>query len=180
MLQLSRQDRSQAELLLKTFTEHALSGAVFFDKNLVATINNAIDAIDLVLSKQLSKIIHDESFKKLEGSWRGLKNLLFESETSTNLRIRMMNITKHECFRDLDKAVEFDQSQLYRKIYESEYGTPGGEPYAAIVGDFEFCNHPNDIDMLRNLSAISAASFCPFISAVSPELFGFSAWKDLV
>ena len=99
---------------------------------------------------------------------------------STNLRIRLLNISKRECYRDLDKAVEFDQSQLYRKVYESEYGTPGGEPYAAIVGDYEFTNHPNDLDMLRHLSSVSAASFCPFISAASPELFGFETWTDLV
>jgi type VI secretion system protein ImpC len=171
--------RSQTELLLKTLTTNALKGTISWDKNLVETISKAIEAIDAKLSKQLSHIMHHEKFKRLEGSWLGLKHLVHSSETGTNLRIRMLTISKRECFRDLDKAVEFDQSQLYRKVYESEYGSPGGEPYGAMIGDFEFTNHPEDIDTLRHISAVSAASFCPFISAAGPELFGFEQWKDL-
>jgi type VI secretion system protein ImpC len=172
-------ERSQAELLLKTLTEGALDGTVLWNKNVTATINDAIEAIDAMLSKQLASIMHHQNFQQLEGSWRGLKKLVHNSETGVNMRIRLFSASKKECYRDLDRAVEFDQSQLYKKIYENEFGTPGGEPYGVLLGDYEFTNHPSDIDMLRHLSSVAAASFCPFVSAASPELFGFEKWNDL-
>ena len=172
-------ERSQAEQLLKTLTEGALDGTVLWNKNVAATINDAIESIDAVISKQLAKIMHSEGFQKLEGSWRGLHKLVHNSETGTNMKIRVFNASKKELYRDLDRAIEFDQSQLYRKIYENEFGTPGGEPYGVMLGDYEFTNHPNDIDMLRHISSVAAASFCPFVAASSPELFGFEKWDDL-
>jgi len=172
-------ERSQAEKLLSTLAQSALEGTVTWDKNVVASINKAIASIDATISKQLANIMHAEEFKKLEGSWRGLHHLVHDTETSVNLRIRVLNVSKRELGRDLDKAVEFDQSQLYRKVYESEFGSPGGEPYGAMLGDYEFSNHPEDIDMLRHISEVAAASFCPFVTAPAPQLFGFEKWQDL-
>jgi type VI secretion system protein ImpC len=172
-------ERDTASDLIKTLTDSALQGTVTWDKSLTASINKAISSIDALLSTQLAKVMHDEGFKKLEGSWRGLHHLVFKTETSVNLKIRMLNVTKKELYKDLDKAVEFDQSQLYRKIYESEFGTPGGQPYGVMVGDFEFSNHPDDMTMLKHISEVSAAGFCPFVTAPSPELFGFDQWSDL-
>ena len=91
------------------------------------------------------------------------------SETSAQLKIKVMNISKRELFKDLDEAVEFDQSQIFKKIYENEFGTPGGEPYGALIGDYEFTNHPEDVDLLSKMSNVAAAAFCPFITAASPE-----------
>ena len=179
ILATKQTERSQTEKLLKALTQSALQGTLTWNKNIVSSINNAIASIDETISKQLTKIMHNDTFKKCEGSWRGLHHLVHDTQTSINLRIRVFNISKHELFCDLDKAVEFDQNQLYRKIYENEYGSPGGEPYAVMLGDYEFTNHPDDIDMLRQLSEVASAAFCPFITASSPTLFGFETWKDL-
>ena len=165
--------------LLKTLTKEAMSGTVKWDKNLTVTINSAIAAIDKVMSKQLAAIMHNEKFQKLEGSWRGLHHLVSNSETSSQLKIRMMNISKKELGRDLEKAVEFDQSQTFKKIYEAEFGTAGGEPYAALVGDYEFTAHPDDLNLLTSMSNIGAAGFCPFIASAGPKMFGLESFTEL-
>ena len=85
------------------------------------------------------------------------------------LKIKVLNVSKRELFKDVDRAVEFDQSQIFKKLYENEFGTPGGEPYGALIGDYEFTNHPEDIDLLGKMSNVAAAAFCPFISAAAPE-----------
>ena len=171
--------RDETEDLLKTLTQEAMKGTVTWNKNLTVTINSAIAAIDKALSAQLSAIMKNEKFQKLEGSWRGLHHLVSNSETSNQLKIRMLNISKKELSRDLEKAVEFDQSQIFKKIYESEFGTAGGEPYSALIGDYEFSSHPDDINLLTNMSNIAAAGFCPFISASAPEMFGFESFTEL-
>ncbi len=171
--------RDETEELLKTLTKGAMDGTVKWDKNLTVTINNAIAAIDHAMSKQLSAIMQNEKFQKLEGSWRGLNHLIMNCETSADLKIRMLNISKKELTKDLEKAVEFDQSQIFKKIYESEFGTAGGEPYAALIGDFEFSGHPEDLNMLTSMSNVAAAGFCPFISAADPKMFGFESFTEL-
>ena len=169
----------RAKELLKTLTEEALKGTVTYSKNLTVTFNKAISMIDEKMSKQLNAIIHDAKFLKLEGSWRGLHHLIMNSETSSNLKIRVVNVSKRELYKDLSKAVEFDQSQVFKKIYENEFGTPGGEPYGAMIGDYEFTNHPEDIELLGQMSNVAAAAFAPFISAASPKLFGFNEYSEL-
>ena len=165
--------------LVRTLVEQANRGTVTFDRNLPRTIERAIAMIDATLSSQLNEIIHDPKFLKLEGSWRGLHYLVMNSETGTNLKIRLLNASKRELHRDLSRAVEFDQSQLFRKIYENEFGTPGGEPYGALVGDYEWTNHPDDIEALRLISNVSAAAFAPFISAAGAGMMGFENWTEL-
>jgi len=172
-------ERDRSTELLKTFAEQALEGVVTWDRNLTVTINKAIDQIDTAMSKQLAEIMHAEKLQKLEGTWRGLQHLVMNSETGASLKIKVFNAKKKEIFKDLDKAVEFDQSQTFKKLYENEFGTPGGEPYGALIGDFEFTNHPDDVDMLANMSHVAAAAFCPFISAADPKLFGFGDWTEL-
>src|SRR5690606_15322078 len=126
--------RDEAQDLIANLTKQAMSGTVTWDRNLTKTINNAITAIDAAISKQLSAIMHHEKLQKVEGSWRGLNHMVMNSETGTGLKIRMFNVSKRELFKDLDKAVEFDQSQTFKKIYEAEFGTAGGEPYGALIG----------------------------------------------
>lgn len=169
----------RAKELLQTLTEQALKGTVTFDRNVGHTLERGIAAIDAAISKQLAAILHDPKFQKLEGSWRGLHHLVMNSETGETLKIRVLNIDKRTLFKDLAKAAEFDQSQLFKKLYENEFGTPGGEPYGALVGDYEFTNHPEDIDMLTKISSVSAAAFCPFVSAVAPEMLGLSSYTEL-
>jgi type VI secretion system protein ImpC len=168
-----------AKDLVKNLVEQSLAGTVTFDKNLTRTIDRAIKSIDAKMSKQLAAIMHHPKFTKLEGSWRGLNHLVMNSNTGAGLKIKVMNLTKRELNRDLTKAVEFDQSQLFKKIYENEFGTPGGEPYGALIGDYEWVNHPDDIESLRLISNVSAAAFAPFISAAGAGMFGFESWTEL-
>jgi type VI secretion system protein ImpC len=172
-------ERSRAEDLVRTLAEEALKGTVKWDRNLTQTLNKAVAAMDAMLSKQLAAIMHNKDFQKQESTWRGLHHLVMNSETSATLKIKVLNVTKKELFKDVDKAVEFDQSQIFKKLYENEFGTPGGEPYGAIIGDFEFTNHPEDTELLGKMSNVAAAGFCPFLSAASPEMFGFDKWADL-
>lgn len=172
-------ERSRAEELLKTLTEEALRGTITFDKDVTRTLNSAIAALDAKMSRQLSAIMHHPSFQQLEGTWRGLNHLVMNSETGTQLKIRVLNCDKRELFKDMDRAVEFDQSQLFKKIYEDEFGTPGGAPYGALIGDYQFTNHPEDIDLLTKVSGVAASAFCPFISAGAPQLMGFDDWTEL-
>jgi type VI secretion system protein ImpC len=169
----------RAEELLRTLTEQALEGTVTYSKNLTLSITEAIKQIDAKISKQLAVVMHNPKFQQLEGSWRGLHYLTMNTETSASLKIRVINWSKRDLFRDLSRASEFDQSQLFKKIYESEFGTPGGQPYGALIGDYEFTNHPEDIDTLRLISNVAAASFAPFIAAASPRLLGLDSYREL-
>ena len=172
-------EKPRRDELIRSLVEESLKGTVHFDKNVSKTITRAIAAIDETLSGQLAAIMHNPDFQKLEGSWRGLHHLVMNSETGAQLKLRVLNVNKRELFKDLDKAVEFDQSQAFKKIYEAEFGSPGGEPYGAIIGDYEFSNHPEDIDLLSKMSQVSAAGFCPFISAASPKLIGMESFTEL-
>ena len=169
----------RAELLLRTLTEEALSGTVTYSRNLTVTINQAIAALDSKLSKQLAAVMHHPDFVALEGSWRGLRHLVMNSETSSNLKIRVLNASKKDISRDLIKATEFDQSLTFKAIYENEFGTPGGEPYGALIGNFEFTQSNEDIELLRGMASVAAAGFCPFIASASPDMFGFQNFSEL-
>lgn len=168
----------RAQNLLRTLTDQALKGTVKYDRNLTVTLNQAIAKLDRTISEQLAAIMQAPEFAK-RGTWRGLNYLVKNSETSVNLKIRVMNAGKRELARDLEKAVEFDQSRLFKAIYEDEFGTPGGEPLGAIIGDYEFDNSFDDVQLLQGVSSIAAAAFAPFISAASPHMFGFEDYRDL-
>ena len=172
-------DRSRAQELIRTLTEEALKGTITWSKDVTRTITVGIKAIDEALSRQLAAVMHAPEFQKMEGSWRGLNHLVMNSETSAQLKIRVLNVGKRELFKDLDRAVEFDQSQIFKKLYENEFGSPGGEPYGALIGDYEFGSHPEDIDLLSKMSNVAAASFCPFVTAAAPSLFGFDSFTEL-
>lgn len=135
--------------------------------------------IDVELEKQVNEILHNQKFQALEGAWRGLHYLVMNTETSTQLKLRLLNATKQEILNDLDKAVEFDQSSLFKKVYEEEYGTFGGHPYSCLVGDFEFTRHPQDMELLMKISNVAAAAHAPFITAASPRLFDFDSFNSL-
>jgi type VI secretion system protein ImpC len=169
----------RAQELVKTLVEQALTGTVAFDRNLSRTFERAIAAIDRKLSEQLNEIVHHPRFIQLEGSWRGLNYLVMNSETGTSLRLRVLNLSKRELLRDLTRAVEFDQSTLWKHIYENEFGTPGGEPYGALIGDYEWTAHPDDIEALRLVSNIAAGAFAPFVSGAGAKMFGFENWTEL-
>jgi type VI secretion system protein ImpC len=169
----------QAHLLIKTLTNEALKGTFTFSKNLTVSFNQAIALIDEQLSTQVAAILHHPDFSKLEGSWRGLNHLVMNSETGTQLKIKVLNVSKKELAKDLAKAVEFDQSDTFKRIYESEFGIAGGEPYGALIGDYEFTNHPEDLDCLTSMSNVAAASYAPFISATNSKMFGLEDFREL-
>ena len=169
----------EAKDLVKNLVEQALAGTITFDRNLSRTFSQAMAAIDRKLSEQLNAIMHHPKFTQLEGSWRGLHYLTQNSETGAGLKIRVMNASKRDLGRDLQRAAEFDQSTLFKAIYENEFGQAGGEPYGALIGDYEWTNHPEDVETLRLVSQISASAFAPFISGVGCKMFGFESWTEL-
>jgi type VI secretion system protein ImpC len=123
--------------------------------------------------------MHDQAFQKLEGTWRGLHYLVHQSETGEHLKIRVMNVSKRDLFKDLEKAVEFDQSQLFKKVYEEEYGTLGGQPFGMLVGDYEFDYRAEDVGLLRMISNVAAMAHAPFVAAVAPKMFKFDRLDEL-
>lgn len=169
----------EARGLIKALTEQALQGTVTWDKNITVTLQKAIQALDGVISSQLSEVMHAPELLSLEGTWRGLNHLVQNSETSTSLKIRMLNASKKDVQRDLSKALDFDQSELFKRLYEDEFGSAGGEPYGALIGDYEITNSAEDIDMLQSMAGLGAASLCPFITAASPAMFELDNWQEM-
>lgn len=149
------------------------------DKGVVAMINERVAAIDRILSDQLNAIIHHDEFQKLEGSWRGLHDMVFGTETGPTLKLRLLNVSKKELLKDLESAVDHDMSVLFKKIYEEEYGTFGGNPYSVLIGDYYFGRHPQDVALLQRLSKVAAAAHAPFITAAAPSLFDMSEFTEL-
>ncbi len=140
--------RSRAKDLISEFVSQVMEGAMTVSKDTEAMINARIAQIDKLLSDQLNEVMHHDDFQKLEASWRGLFYLVSQSETGEKLKIRVMNTTKNELLKDMEKATEFDQSTLFKKIYEEEFGMFGGASYGALIGDYEFGNHPQDLSLL--------------------------------
>lgn len=149
------------------------------DQGVVDMINQRIAQIDELMSKQMNAIMHAPEFQALESSWRGLHDMVTNTETSTRLKLRLLNITKKELLRDLEKAVDHDMSSLFKKIYEEEYGTFGGHPFSCLIGDYYFGRHPQDITLLDKISHVAAAAHAPFISSASPALFDMKRFTDL-
>ncbi|WP_433898008.1 type VI secretion system contractile sheath large subunit [Pseudomonas sp. PSE1(2024)] len=173
----SQQD--YARDMLAEFATQVLDEGMAIDKDTVAMINDRISQIDELISAQLNEVLHHPDLQKLEASWRGLYMLVQNTETSTRLKLRLLNVTQKELQNDLEKAVEFDQSALFKKIYEEEYGTFGGHPFSLLVGDYTFGRHPQDIGLLEKLSNVAAAAHAPFIAAASPRLFDMNSFTEL-
>jgi len=171
--------RERGKDLVKEFVAQVLEGSMTIAKDAEMMINARIAQIDHLLSIQLNEIMHHSAFQKLEGSWRGLKYLMDNSETGVGLKIRVLNASKKELLRDIEKAPEFDQSALFKKIYEEEYGVFGGAPFGALVGDFEFGKHPEDMALLEGISHIAAQAHAPFISGTAPDLFNLESFTSL-
>jgi type VI secretion system protein ImpC len=147
----------------------------------LATVSGMIAAIDRKVSDQINEIMHHQEFKTLEGSWRGLNHLVNNTETDEKLKVRFFNISKREISRTIrsHKGVAWDQSPLFKKIYEEEFGTPGGEPFGVLVGDYYFDHSPPDVEILRGMAQIAAAAHAPFISGTSPALMNMQSWQEL-
>jgi len=171
--------RERGKDLVKEFVAQVVAGHMTLSRDADASINARIAQIDHLISLQLNEILHHPSFQKLEGTWRGIKYLLNQSETSTQLKIRVLNASKKEILRDLQRAAEFDQSATFKKIYEEEFGIFGGEPFGALIGDFEFGRHPEDIEFLERISQVAAAAHAPFLTAANSELLNLESFTQL-
>ncbi|MDR0662240.1 MAG: type VI secretion system contractile sheath large subunit, partial [Holosporales bacterium] len=144
-----------------------------------AFINKEVQKIDTAINGQLNEVLHHADFLGLEGTWRGLQYLVMNTETSTHLKLRVANVTKTELLDDLERAVEFDQSALFKKVYEEEYGTFGGTPYSCLIGGYEFTRSPQDIELLSKISSVAAAAHTPFIAMAGSTLFDMDTYTHL-
>lgn len=173
--------RSAVKSAVQVLAEEAMRGTTVRRDDVLTYIEDVIAEIDKKISKQLNVIMHHAEFTKLEGSWRGLHHLVFNTETDTQLKIKVMNVSKKDVHRTLKsfKGAAWDQSPLFKKIYEEEFGTPGGCPFGTLVGDFEFDHSAPDVECLRDLSKIAASAHCPFIAAAGPRLMQMETWQEL-
>src|ERR1700735_450685 len=171
--------RERGKSLIKEFVSQVLEGSMTIGRDADQMITARVAQIDHLISIQLNEVLHHPQFQKLEGTWRGLKYLLDQSETSTLLKIRILNASKKELLRDLQRAPEFDQSAMFKKVYEEEYGLFGGEPFGALVGDYEFSKHPEDLELLEKVSQVAASAHAPFLSAASAELLNMESFTNL-
>ena len=175
----SSTEHARAKDIISELVSQVMDGTVVVSDNLAATIDARVAELDSLISKQLSAILHAPEFQKLESSWTGLNYLVKNSATGQNLKIKMLNATKKELVKDFQSALEFDQSTMFKKVYEEEFGTFGGAPFGALLGDFEITRQPEDMYFIEQMSHVAAASHAPFISAASPELFGLETYSDL-
>lgn len=171
--------KAWAKDLIGEFVGQVMEGTMVVSKDMEAMINTRISQLDQLISSQLNEVMHHESFQKLEGSWRGLQYLVSKSETGQRLKIRVLNVSKKDMLKDMEKASEFDQSALFKQIYEEEFGTFGGASYGTLIGDYEFSNHPQDIALLEKISQVAAAAHAPFIAAAAPQLFNWESFTEL-
>lgn len=156
------EQQKHARELLAEFALQVLDKKMTISRDTVAMINDHIKRIDELISKQLNKVLHHPEFQALESSWRGLHYLVKNSETSSRLKLRLLDASKKDLQNDLEKAVDVDTSALFKKIYEEEYGTFGGHPFSVLIGDYYFTRQTPDISLLEKLASVAAAAHAPF------------------
>ncbi|HYP13119.1 MAG TPA: type VI secretion system contractile sheath large subunit [Bryobacteraceae bacterium] len=171
--------RERGKDLVKEFVNQVLEGSMTVSKDVEAMIKARIAQIDHLVSIQLNEILHHPDFQKLEGSWRGLKYLLSQSETGEGLKIKVLNVSKKELLKDLQRAPEFDQSALFKKVYEEEFGIFGGTPFGALIGDFACGKSPEDIEFLERVSQVASAAHAPFLTGADPAMFNIDTFTQL-
>lgn len=177
----SERARTEVESAVSTLAGYALKNVNLISEDTVKSIEELIAQIDQKLTEQINLILHHPDFQKLEGTWRGLHYLVNNTESDEYLKIRVFNISKVELAKNLKKfaGTAWDQSPVFKKLYEEEYGQFGGEPFGCIVGDYYFDNSPADVGLLSNMSKISAAMHAPFLSAAAPTLLQMDSWSEL-
>lgn len=172
---------NQVNTAVSTLAEYALKDATIISDDAIKSIQSIIAGLDQKISEQLNLVLHHPDFQKLEGAWRGLHYLVNNTETDELLKIRVLNISKNELGKTLKKfkGAAWDQSPLFKKLYEEEYGTFGGEPFGCLVGDFYFDHSPQDVELLGEMSKVCAAAHTPFISGVAPSVLQMDSWSEL-
>src|SRR5262245_50444390 len=175
----SQKEAERVKDYFKQFLDQVVQPGQVVSKDVEQNIKFWIAQIDKKLTVQLNEVMHHADFQKLEGTWRGLHYLVHQSETGERLKIRVLNVKKQELFKDLEKAAEFDQSQLFKKVYEEEYGQLGGQPYGLLVGDYDFGRTAEDVSLLKMISNTAAAAHAPFVAAASSKMFGMDRYTEL-
>ena len=173
--------KSAVEQAVRTLAAQALSQTQLVSDDVVKSISAIIAEIDQKLTEQINLVLHHPDFQQLEGAWRGLHYLVNNTETDEMLKIRVMNITKKEVGKTLKKykGTAWDQSPLFKRVYEEEYGQFGGEPFGCLVGDYYFDQSAPDVELLGEMAKVSAAAHTPFIAAASPTVMQMGSWQEL-
>jgi type VI secretion system protein ImpC len=175
----SDQEHARARDIIGELVREVMQGTVVVSDNLSITLDARLAEIDRLISAQLSEVMHNPEFQKLESSWTGLHYLCKHTSTGEQIKIKVLNTTKKELVRDFKTAIDFDQSALFKKVYEEEFGTFGGAPFGALIGDFDIGRQAEDMYFAEQMSHVAAAAHAPFISAASPELFGLESFTDM-
>lgn len=172
---------TEVENAVSTLVTEALKDGSTIKGDVLDTIEEMIARIDQKLTAQMNAIIHAKEFQQIESAWRGLKYLVYNSETDSNLKIRVMNVSKNELYRTLRlfPDAKWDQSPLFKQIYEYEFGQLGGQPFGCLIGDYHFSHMPTDVQLLRDLSKIAGSAHAPFIAGADPTLMGMDSWNEL-
>jgi len=173
--------KDEVEAAVRTMAQQALEKTTVIGTDVIESINSMIAAIDKKMSEQINAIIHQKDFQQLESAWRGLHYLVNNTETDEMLKIRVMNISKKDLHKTLRKfkGAAWDQSPIFKRLYEEEFGQLGGEPYGALVGDYYFDHSAPDVELLGEMAKISAAAHAPFISGTASSLFQMESWGEL-
>jgi len=171
--------KARGKDMIKQFISEVLAGSITMSRDTEAMLNARIAQIDQLVSRQLDEVLHHPDFQKLEGTWRGLRYLLTQSETGETLKVKVMNVPKKDLLRDLQRAPEFDQSALFKKVYEEEYGVFGGSPFGALLGDYEFDRSGQDIELLEKIAQVASAAHAPFLTGTSPDLLNLESFTQM-
>jgi type VI secretion system protein ImpC len=178
-----RTERAEAEVAsaVSTLVREALADSAVIKDDVIDTIESIIAALDQKLTAQVNEILHAPEMQKIEGAWLGLHHLIYNSETDAMLKIRVLNVSKEELYRHLRQypGAAWDQSPLFKRIYEEEFGQLGGQPYGCLIGDYQFTHRAPDVQLLRDMSKICAAAHAPFFAAAHPNLMGMDSWTEL-
>jgi type VI secretion system protein ImpC len=177
----SERAATEVENAVQTLVTQALADSTVIKNDVIDTIEGMIAKLDEKLSAQMNEVLHAPEFQQLESAWRGLHYLVYNSETDATLKIRVMNAGKSEVYRNLKlfPGARWDQSPLFKKVYEQEFGVLGGEPYGCLVADYQFSHNPVDVQILRDLSKVAASAHAPLLTGADPNLLGMDTWTEL-
>ena len=177
----SERAATEVENAVTTLVQQALADTTLVKDEVLDTVEEMIARLDQKLTAQVNEILHAPEFQQIESAWRGLHYLVFNSETDASLKIKVMNVSKKELYRNLQlyPGARWDQSPLFKKVYTQEFGQLGGHPYGCLIGDYYFSHMPTDVQLLRDLSKIASAAHAPFFTGADPTLTGMDSWREL-
>lgn len=176
---LSDQEKNRARDIISELVSQVLDGEVVVSENLAASLDARVAELDRLISEQLSEVMHAPEFQALEGAWTGLHYLCKQTSTGQQLKIKLFNAAKRDLVKDFKAAIDFDQSALFKKVYEEEFGTFGGAPFGTLIGQYEISRQPEDMYFIDQMSHVAAAAHAPFIASAAPQLFGLETYTEL-